>query len=362
MKLADLIASFERIAPTSFAEAWDNVGLLTGDPEQGVNTVLLTIDLTREVLAEALSLGADVIYAYHPPLFKPVKNLYAGNVVFEAIRRSVAIYSPHTALDVATGGTNDCLADALKLENRKPLRRLTPTERDLKLVVFVPTGSVEDVSQALFAAGAGVVGQYSHCSFRTEGEGTFFGGAGTTPTVGERGRLEVVKEVKLELLVPMAKLDHVLAALRATHPYEEPAFDLVRLRAPPPSLGIGRVGTIAPRSLASCVDVLKRHVGVAHALVSGDPGRVISNVAVAAGSGGDLLQDAISQGAELLVTGELSHHSALAAQTAGLAVVCLLHSNSERRALEMVASRLGVAVPGVSFAQSRADRDPFVVA
>jgi dinuclear metal center YbgI/SA1388 family protein len=362
MKLADLIAAFERIAPTAFAESWDNVGLLVGDREQGVNTILLTIDLTREVLAEALTLGADVVYAYHPPLFKPVKNLYAGNVVFEAIRRNVAIYSPHTALDVAPGGTNDSLADALRLEERKPLRKLAAAETELKLVVFVPEGSLADVSNALFASGAGAIGQYSNCSFRTEGEGTFFGSPATSPTVGERGRFEVVKEVKLEVLVPVAHVEGVLAALRATHPYEEPAFDLVRLHASPSSQGIGRVGTIAPRTLASCVDALKRHVGVAHALVAGSPARVISRVAIAAGSGGDLLQDAISQGAELFVTGELGHHAALAAHAAGLSVVCLLHSHSERRALEAVAARLGAALPEVSFVKSRVDRDPFAIA
>ncbi len=361
MKLGDLVTSFEKIAPSAFAESWDNVGLLAGDREQGVNTVLLTIDLTRLVLAEAFSLGADVVYSYHPPIFKPVKNVCDGSVVFEAIRRNVAIYSPHTALDVAAGGTNDNLADALGLLERKPLRTLPSGERDLKLVVFSPVGSLEVVSQALFAAGAGVIGQYSNCSFRGEGEGTFVGGAEANPTVGERGRLEVVKEVKLEMVVPISRLEAVLVALRQSHPYEEPAYDLLRLHGAPPSLGAGRIGNVAPRTLASCVDALKRHAGVAHVLVSGDLGRVVSRVAFAAGSGGDLLSDAIRQGTELFVTGELSHHATLSAQSAGVAVVCLLHSNSERRTLESVASRLGEVLPEVSFLQSQSDRDPFVI-
>ncbi len=361
MKLADLVVAFERIAPNALAETWDNVGLLTGDREQGVSTVLLTIDLTRQVLAEALSLGADVVYSYHPPIFKPVKNLHDGSVVFEAIRRNVAIYSPHTALDVANGGTNDNLADALGLVGRQPLRRLEPSERDLKLIVFVPGASFDVVSSALFAAGAGQIGQYSHCSFRSEGDGTFLGGAGTTPTVGARGRLEVVKEVKLETIVPIAKLESVLAALRVAHPYEEPAFDLVRLHAAPAAMGMGRIGNIPSRTLANCAAALKRHAGVTHALVSGDSGRELTRVAVCAGSGGDLLPDAIRQGAELFVSGELSHHAALSAQAAGVAVVCLLHSNSERRTLESVALRLSEALPEVSFVQSRRDLDPFVI-
>ena len=359
MRIADLVGAMETIAPIRFAASWDNVGLLVGDPEAPLARVLLTIDCTRAVLAEATAGTVAAVVSYHPPIFEAQKRFAAGSIAFEAARAGVSIYSPHTALDVAEGGTNDVLADAAGLRDRVPLRPVEPRDAELKLVTFVPVEHVEAVSRAVFEAGAGRIGKYSSCSFRTSGTGTFFGEAGTSPVVGQAGRLEEAPEVRLETVVPLGRVAEVVRALRAAHPYEEPAFDLVRLAAPPPGLGLGRVGSVAPMSLEALVDGIKGALGVPHVLVAGQLGRTVSRVAVCAGSGGDLIEDAVAAGASVLLTGEVRHHDALRATAAGLALVCTRHSTSERVALSALAERLAELLPGLDIASSKSDLDPF---
>jgi dinuclear metal center YbgI/SA1388 family protein len=359
MRVADLVGAMETIAPTRFAAPWDNVGLLVGDAEGPVSRVLLTIDCTREVLREARAGGCEAVVSYHPPLFAAQKRFVAGSVAFEAARAGVALFSPHTALDVAEGGTNDVLADALGMTERAPLRTVDAADTELKLVTFVPAEHVEAVSRALFAAGAGRIGDYTSCSFRTTGTGTFFGGEGTHPVVGEAGRLEQVPELRLETLVPVGRTQAVVDALRAAHPYEEPAFDLVRLAPGPARRGYGRVGAVAPVLGTALVDRVKAALGVEQVLVAGPVERVVTRAAVCAGSGAELMEDAIAVGAGLFLTGELKHHDALRAVEAGLAVVCTRHSTSERVALVALERRLSEMLPGVTVTRSGQDRDPF---
>ncbi len=190
MRLADLTSELESIAPTRYAESWDNVGLLLGDPSQIISHVMLAIDYTAEVAAEAEQSGCEAVIAYHPPIFQPLKRIAAGTVIHDAMRRGVAVYSPHTALDVADGGTNDVLAEVLGLAERVPLKLAEIKASQCKLVVFVPEQALANVSAALFAAGAGRIGKYSSCSFRSPGTGTFFGEEGANPAVGSSGQLE----------------------------------------------------------------------------------------------------------------------------------------------------------------------------
>jgi dinuclear metal center YbgI/SA1388 family protein len=359
--LRELVEVMERIAPTSRAQEWDNVGLIAGDPSQAISRVLLAIDYTPPVSTEAGEEKANVVIAYHPPIFKPISRLTFPHVMFEAIRRGIAVYTPHTALDAAPGGTNDCLADAVGLTERAPI---TASLRDesLKLVTFVPAEEVEAVSAALFAAGAGRIGQYSMCSFRTPGTGTFFGDIQANPTVGQTGRLEKVTEFRLEMVVPEEAVSAVVAALRKSHPYEEPAFDLVRLAAPPSSVGMGRIGILEqPIERPALVERIKRAIGIAHVLVAGPTTGAVEKIAVCAGSCGSMLDAAIAQGAEVFVTGEIRHHDALKAAAAGVTVICTLHSNSERLTLARLRQRLMEALPAVEFVLSRMDRDPLAV-
>lgn len=362
MLLSDLIEQLEAIAPTCYAEPWDNVGLLAGDPQQPIAAAMLAIDYTPEVACEAAGAKCDAIVAYHPPIFDAIKRITAGSLIFDAIRRGVAIYSPHTALDVAPGGTNDVLADILELRDRAPLKLNEPKATHCKLVTFVPAEAVEKVSRALFDAGAGRIGDYSSCSFQIKGTGTFIGGPGTNPTVGQAGKLERADEIRLETVVPLNRIDAVIRALRDSHPYEEPAFDLNQLAAPPESLGQGRIGKVPGEVSADMlINRIKRELGVDRVLVAGDPARIVRRAAVCAGACGKLLDDAIAQRVDLYLTGEMRHHDALKAAAAGVTVVCVLHSNSERIALKRLRDRLAEKLPGLPIHLSQKDHDPFAV-
>jgi dinuclear metal center YbgI/SA1388 family protein len=365
MKLRDFVSAMEQIAPTRYAESWDNVGLLVGDPEQPVNRAMLMIDYTSAVAIEAQEANCDAIVAYHPPMFDAVKRITStssSSLIFDAIRRGVAIYSPHTALDVADGGTNDLLADVLMLNDRAPLKLAETKATTCKLVTFVPAEHVEKVSEALFAAGAGRIGKYSSCSFRSPGTGTFFGEAGTKPAVGQAGRLERADEIRIETVVPIDRIEQVIRALKQAHPYEAPAFDLNQLAAPPEGMGTGRVGKL-PGDVTGdmLINRIKRELAIDRVLVAGDITRLVKRAAVCAGACGNLLDDAIAQRCDFYLTGEMRHHDAIKAAAAGMIVVCTLHSNSERAALKRLRDRLIQALPGLHVQLSQQDRDPFVI-
>lgn len=365
MKLADMVSVLEDLAPLRYAESWDNVGLLVGDPAAEVSRVLVTVDYTAAVAEEARAAGAQLVVAYHPPMFAAVKRASNDALWVDAIKRGIALYSPHTALDVAKDGTNDWLADACGVSTgeRHAIRAHAAKDAHYKLVTFVPADAVEKVSEAVFAAGAGRIGAYTHCSFRISGTGTFFGNEGANPAVGQAGKLETVEEIRLETLVAIGKLDVVVAAMRGAHPYEEPAFDIVRL-APAgegAAVGLGRIGPINEAPRAELIGRLKDALGVSHLLVAGPTEGTAKRVAVAAGAGGELLEDAIRAKADVFVTGEIRHHDALAAVRRGVTVVAALHSNSERAAVRAYAKRIAERSKGVEIATSKADVDPFVV-
>lgn len=362
MQLSEILCILESLAPTRYAEPWDNVGLLVGDPQQAIRKAMLTIDYTAEVAQEAQAEDCDLVIAYHPPIFDALKRITAGSLIFDALRRGLALYSPHTALDVADGGTNDMLADALGLAQRQPLRLSQTKASACRLAVFVPPDAVERVAEALFAAGAGRIGNYSRCSFRSPGTGTFFGEAGANPALGQAGQLERVQEIRLETLLPLDRVDAAVKAMRAAHPYEEPAFDLLQLAAPPEGKGQGRIGTLpTPLDRAQIIARLKRELNLPHLLVAGPTTGPASKLAACAGACGDLINDALNQKADLYLTGEVRHHDALKAAQRGMTVVCCLHSNSERAVLARVAHKLTQALPNLPVLQSRLDRDPFLI-
>jgi dinuclear metal center YbgI/SA1388 family protein len=366
MLLKDIVALLEEIAPPAAAEAWDNVGLLCGDPTQEIHRILLTIDYTPVVAAEGRNQNCDLIIAYHPPIFSALKRLTAdgpSSLIHDAIRRGVAIYSPHTAWDAAPGGANDVLTDAVGLIHTAPLRVVTPEAKEFKLVSFIPESHLSVVSDALFAAGAGHIGNYSSCSFRAAGKGTFLGGDGTHPTLGKAGQLQIADEIRLEIILPKNRVVDAVAALRKTHPYEEPAFDLTVLAAPPSGTGPGRVGNLpAPVAISELINSVKRELNLGALLAAGDLNRSVTRIAVCAGAGGEMVNDAIAAGAELYLTGELRHHDVLKANRAGMAAICTLHSNSERPSLKRLKTRLlQVAANLPEVIVSQTDRDPFQI-
>ncbi len=354
----------ETIAPLKLAQQWDNVGLLVGSERRQVRRVLLTIDVTREVVAEARAAKTDLIISYHPVIWDGLRQIRPdgpGAVVFELIRSGIAVFSIHTALDAAVGGVNDGLAEILGIEHAEPLGDyVEPADGDrYKLVVFVPADAVDKVAEAVFSAGAGQIGNYSKCSFRSEGTGGFFAEKGASPTVGRKGRLEEVPEVRFETVVPAAQLAECVSAMKKAHPYETPAFDCYRLGGVE-RFGLGRIGKLAePLSVEQVLERVRKHTGAgAVGIVGGRPRRV-RIAAVCAGSCGKLINAVIAAGADLYLTGELKHHHALAARQAGLTCICLGHSVSERFILRKLARELRNRLKNVSIRISKKDRDPF---
>ena len=363
--VADACAALEKIAPTALAQDWDNVGLLAGDLQAPVRRVLLTIDLTGPVVDEAIRKKIDLIVSYHPPIFKPIRSLRAPgcgmeSLVFRCIHEGVAIYSPHTALDAADGGTNDVIADFCGVSQTEPLEYVDATVEDqCKFVVFVPSERAERVASAIFEAGAGHIGDYTRCSFRTPGEGTFLGGRTTHPAIGQRGKMEYVQEVRLESIVRTKDLPTVVRAMRGAHPYEEPAFDIYPLK-PAPVRGIGRCGRLSKTTTLEKLAQRLRVQTKAHGVqIVGERGRPVEEVVIVAGAAGSLPFRIPLSSRHVIVTGEIRHHDALTIGRYGCSAIALGHWASERPVLKPLAGRLAELLPGLSMSISAADRCPF---
>ncbi len=399
MKVSHLVHALRQLAPEHLAETWDKVGLQVGDASWplrkpkgkagGKPRVLLCIDLTEPVMREAVEAGVSMIVAYHPPIFDPLPRLVATDwrqrTIMDAIEHRIAIYSPHTALDSAAGGINDWLCETVlpgvvaavtsaekgataKGGTIRAIRPSNPAkkERPYKLVTFVPPDQLDALRTALFAAGAGSIGAYDECSFSLEGEGTFRGDPTTNPTIGQRGKRERVIERRFETIVPAAKLSAVVAALMSAHPYEEPAFDLIRLDLPPSSggegVGQGRVVTLDKSiTLKQLTARLKKHLGVKTLEVAAPAhSRPLQNIGFCAGAGGSLLSEVGH--IDAFITGEMRHHAILAAAAQGQAILLAGHTQTERPYLKVYARRIAALVgASVEMMVSTTDRAPSVV-
>jgi dinuclear metal center YbgI/SA1388 family protein len=351
----------ERFAPRQLAASWDNVGLLVGDRSAAVERIMTCLTVTPESAAEAIAERAQLIVTHHPVLFRPVQRLTAddaqGRMLLELIRAGVAVYSPHTAFDNTAGGINDILARQLGLTNVTPLRRQESSP--CKLVVFVPDSDLTKVSDAIFAAGAGQIGEYRECSFRLSGTGTFFGGDSSNPAVGQKGRREEVSEWRLEAICPADQVEQVVAAMRQAHSYEEPAFDVYNLRPQRNPTGEGRVGALPqPAALADLARKVKDLLRSSLMQWVGEPGRNVARVAIACGAAGDLLNDAIQAKADVFLTGELRFHDYLTARARGIGLILPGHYATERIGVEELAGRLGEQFKELKVWASRRETDP----
>jgi dinuclear metal center YbgI/SA1388 family protein len=360
--VADVTAELDAFAPPALAADWDNVGLLLGDPAAPVERILTCLTVTPEVAAEAVEGAYQLIVTHHPILFRGTKRLTTatpeGRTVLALARANVAVYSPHTAFDDTRGGINERLAGRLGLTDLRPLRP-QPGPRQCKVVVFVPDADLARVSDALFAAGAGRIGEYRECSFRLAGTGTFFGSDAANPAVGQKGRREEVSEWRLEVVCPESVVDAVVAAMRRAHSYEEPAYDVYPLRPAVAALGEGRVGRLpAPVPLTELAATVRARLGSGPVQVVGDGGRRVETVAVACGSAGEFLADAGRVGADVFLTGEMRFHDYLAAQGRGIALILPGHYATERFAVEELAGQLRGRWPGVEVTASRRETDP----
>jgi dinuclear metal center YbgI/SA1388 family protein len=362
LTVAAVVDYLEQFAPGQLAAGWDNVGLLLGDRDSPVRSLMTCLTLTPEMAAEAVEAGAQLVMTHHPILFRPVQRLTTataeGRMLLSLVRAGVAVYCPHTAFDNTRGGINDLLARRLNLTDIGPLRRRGGPPQ-FKVVVFVPDADLARVSDALFAAGAGKIGQYGECSFRLPGTGTFFGSDATNPTVGQKGRREEVSEWRLEVVCPEVCLEQVLQALRRAHSYEEPAFDVYPLRSEARGPGEGRVGRLpAPTPLARLAEETRRVLRAGLVQVVGDPQRSVERLALVCGAGGEMLSDALQAKVDVFLTGELRFHDYLAAQNQGLALVLPGHYATERFGIEELAGRLQRQWPDLKVWPAQGEHDP----
>jgi len=365
MKIKDIAEQIEKIVLLNLAQDWDNVGLLIGDAQKNVKRILLTIDVTNDVVAEAKKLKTDLIVSYHPVIWDGLKKITSdgpSSTVHELIRSRIAVFSIHTALDAVKGGVNDGLAEIIGIEDGKPIGDyvVNPAGDNYKLVVFVPVESVAEVSNAVFAAGAGAIGNYTHCGFGAEGTGTFLPLENAKPAIGKKGKLEKVPEIRFETIVPAEKLDKVVTAMKKAHPYETPAFDIIKLYNSQNEFGLGRIGRLAqPLRIEQIIKKIKKHTHAQAVGLIGNEKRLVKTAAVCAGSCGKIINLVIAAKADLYLTGELKHHQALAAQEAGLTCICLSHTVSERFILKKFAKQLQKQLNSVTIRISKKDADPF---
>jgi dinuclear metal center YbgI/SA1388 family protein len=338
-RVSDWIALVHDRYPPSHAASWDNVGLQVGDPAWPVERVLVTLDVTTAVVEEAAAGPATLVLAHHPLLFRPLTALTpstaSGRTALLAARNGVAVAAAHTNLDVARdgAGTSDPVTRVLDLREVRPLTTELREGETLKLVVFVPPAAVDEVLDAVAAAGAGRIGDYERCSFRVRGTGTFRPGAGATPYSGTVGEDAAEDEFRLEVELPRRRAGAVVAALVAAHPYEEVAYDLVPL-VDGAQVGLGRLGTLSsPRPLSEVAASIREGLPAPHLRYAGDPDRRISTVAVVGGAGDSLIGAAAGAGADVYVTGDLRHHVTLDALELGLSLIDAGHHATEAAAL-----------------------------
>ncbi len=361
MIVKDIINAIEAFAPPVYQESYDNSGLQVGDPHAAVSGVLLSLDVTEAIIQEAIDRGCNMVVAHHPLIFSGLKRItgknYVERCVLMAIRNNVAIYAAHTNLDNVQAGVNAKIAEKLGLLN---CRILAPkTDVLLKLYTYVPLPQADALRDALFAAGAGTISKYSECSFNTVGTGTFRAAADANPTIGEAGgERQQVPEVKLEVLVTTATQHAVLAALKANHPYEEVAWELIPLPNPAPEIGAGMIGTLpTPLPGAEALQHIKQSLGATCIRHTALPAKPVSRVAVCGGSGSFLLRDAIAAGADIFVTADYKYHQFFDAD-GKITIADIGHYESEQFTVELFDAILKKKFPNFAVLLSNLSTNP----
>lgn len=359
MKISDLTTYLQSVAPPALQEDYDNTGLLIGDPNRECTGALCTLDVTEEVIKNAIEKNCNLIVAHHPLIFKGLKKLsggtYVERTVIAALKNDIAVFASHTNLDNIISGVNGKIADKLGLTSRQVL--LPKTNVLHKLFTFVPADHLDKVRDALFAAGAGDISDYTECSFVQPGTGTFKPGAGTKPFSGTIGERRNEEEVKLEVILPSYRQADVLKALFASHPYEEVAYDLVNLQNDHAGTGSGVIGNIAPVSeqefLARLATIFNKGV-IKHTRLTGKP---VQRVAVCGGAGSFLISRALKSGADVYVTGDIKYHEFFDAD--GKLLLCDIgHYESEQFTTDLFVELLREKFPTFAVLKSEVNTNP----
>lgn len=360
MTVAQIAAGLEELAPLPFAEDFDNVGLLVGDPQMKVTGVLVTLDTLEGVLNEALEKNCNLVVSFHPIVFQGLKRLtgatYVERVVAKAIARGIAIYSMHTALDNVRQGVSHKLGEVLGLQN---MHTLIPKKGQIrKLVTYVPEASREALLESLFQAGAGQVGNYTHCSFSTPGTGSYLPGEQARPTIGQPGELSREPEQQLHLTFTADREKAVLAALLKNHPYEEVAYEMSTLENSYQHLGMGMVGELGrPMDETLFLQQLRERLQtpcIRHSALLGKP---VRRVAVLGGSGAFSIGAARAAGADFLVTADLKYHQFFQAE-GRLVVADVGHYESEQFTKNLLVDYLTEKFPNFAIHLSETQTNP----
>ena len=362
-----IIELFEQFSPKNYAMEGDPIGLHIGTLHKPVSKVMIALDVLEPVVDEAIENGVNLIIAHHPLIYRPLKKIdttsAAGRIIEKLIKHDIAVYAAHTNLDVTKGGVNDLLAAALQLENTEVL---VPTHEVAlkKLVVFVPKEAEGQVREAIGNAGAGAIGNYSHCSFSTEGTGRFLPEEGSEPAIGQVGQLEAVSEVRIETIIPETIEKKVVSAMIKAHPYEEVAYDIYSLDNQGEVLGLGKIGSLANEmTLEEFAEHVKKTLDVDRVRVVGDLNSTVKKVAVLGGDGNKYFQTAKFKGADVYVTGDMYYHTAHDAMMIGLNIVDPGH-NVEKVMKQGVAAILTEMSRerkfAVEFIPSKLNTDPFI--
>ena len=331
--MKDIAGAIERHAPLSLQESWDNCGLQVGCMSGAVSRVLTALDVTAEVVAEAIEKRVQCIVSHHPMIFKGLKSInlgtMQGKMIGDLLQHGIHVYSAHTNLDVTRGGLNDEVANRLGLQSIKGLVE-TSRESAYKVAVYVPASHSEQVRQAMGDAGAGHIGAYSHCSFSVTGEGRFLPLEGTNPYIGHVGTVETVQEERIETVVPKKLLGKVLAAMEAAHPYEEIAYDVVALENAYEAHYIGRIGNLSqPLLIQELKEVLQSVFPHSQLRWGGAKVKHIQRIALCTGSGAEFIKAAAKQHADLYITGDVKYHDMQLAKELGILVVDAGHYGTE---------------------------------
>lgn len=320
-----LFKKMEEWAPVSLAYEWDPVGLQVGNAAEATKKVMITLDVTEAVVDEAAQYGVNLIISHHPLLFKAVQHIDAqspkGKIIQKLLKYDITVYASHTNLDIAEGGVNDMLASALAVKQTRPLLP-TQSESFLKVVVFVPEDYASSMKEALGNSGAGHIGNYSHCSFETDGTGSFKPLEGSNPFIGNPHQVEEVKERRIETIVEENKLSETIQVMKEAHPYEEVAYDVYPVQQSGKTYGLGRIGEVdSPVSLLEFCEHVKSALDMDHLRFAGDENKPIQKVAILGGSGEKYISRALEQYADVYITGDTTFHPVQDAIDAGLAVI-----------------------------------------
>lgn len=363
----EIIQLFESWSPKKYAcMPNDPIGLAIGTLNKQVSKVLVTLDVTHAVVDEAIANGCELIIAHHPPIFMKLSNLRTdnpqGQLYEKLLKNDIAVYAAHTNLDVAPGGVNDLLADALELVESRILES-TFSEQMMKLAVIVPNTDAKEMRSVLAKAGAGKIGLYDHCSYTLSGTGRFRVLEGADPYLGEVGETEVADEEKIEVVFPESMKNKILKAMLNAHPYEEPAYDIWPLDIEVNEQGLGRIGKLEkPMTLKQFAEHVKAKLNVPALRVVGDLETVVQKVAVIGGDGNKYIRTAKFAGADVFVTGDIGFHVAQDAEVNGLNIVDPGH-HVEKVMIRGVAEKMSTMCAEkklpVQFIQSTIHTEPF---